>query len=214
MKTYIKISRGVLLVMMSSILLCSCVQGGAEGRFSKNNKVKDVIDRQIKEEETNKEKDDTIDIEPNPIVAENEEKLSEESLEEEKNKEEANTKDIGVDVDLTQMGSDMVYATVYQMRAEPKEYEGKKVRVQGAYYAAWYEEEKKYYFGVIIKDALACCSQGMEFELKNPDSIRPGKYPLDDTEVQITGTFETYTDKSSGILYCRLKDAELEVIGN
>ena len=37
----------------------------------------------------------------------------------------AQYKSEGVDVDLTLMGSDLVYATVYQMMSKPEEYEGK-----------------------------------------------------------------------------------------
>ena len=39
----------------------------------------------------------------------------------------------GVDYDLTQMNGDMVYATVYQMMADPSTYEGKTFRMEGLY---------------------------------------------------------------------------------
>ena len=31
------------------------------------------------------------------------------------------------------MGSDLVYATVYQMMSKPEEYEGKTIRIEGKY---------------------------------------------------------------------------------
>ena len=42
----------------------------------------------------------------------------------------AQYKSEGVDVDLTLMGSDLVYATVYQMMSKPEEYEGKTIRIE------------------------------------------------------------------------------------
>ena len=49
----------------------------------------------------------------------------------------AQYKSEGVDVDLTLMGSDLVYATVYQMMSKPEEYEGKTIRIEGKYYASY-----------------------------------------------------------------------------
>lgn len=116
----------------------------------------------------------------------------------------------GVDVDLTQMGSDMVYATVYQMMVDPETYVGKTVRMRGSYYATWYEQTMKYYHYVIINDATACCSQGMEFVWEDGNHKYPEEYPAAETEVEVTGVFETYREEGDENLYCRLKDAVLE----
>ena len=84
----------------------------------------------------------------------------------------AQYKSDGVDVDLTLMGSDLVYATVYQMMSKPEEYEGKTIRIEGKYYASYYPITDKYYNYCLIADALACCSQGLEFELAGVRYIR------------------------------------------
>ena len=68
-----------------------------------------------------------------------------------------------VDYDLTQMSSDMVYATVYQLMVKPDEYVGKTFRIDGNFYATYYEPTQKYYFYCVIQDATACCAQGLEF---------------------------------------------------
>ena len=68
----------------------------------------------------------------------------------------AQYKSEGVDVDLTLMGSDLVYATVYQMMSKPEEYEGKTIRIEGKYYASYYPITDKYYNYCLIADALAC----------------------------------------------------------
>ena len=71
--------------------------------------------------------------------------------------------DPNVDVDLTVMGRDMVYATVYQMMLSPEDFIGKKVKCRGQFAAYWFENTSKWYSYCIIQDALACCQQGLEF---------------------------------------------------
>ena len=68
-----------------------------------------------------------------------------------------------VDYDLTNMNKDMVYATFYQLMVEPDKYIGKTLCIDGLYYTGQNEKTGTYYHYSIIKDALACCSQGLEF---------------------------------------------------
>lgn len=124
----------------------------------------------------------------------------------------AQYKSEGVDVDLTLMGKDLIYATVYQMMSKPEEYEGKTIRIEGKYYASYYPVTDKYYNYCLIADALACCSQGLEFELGG-DAVYPDDYPADQSEVIVTGVFETYTEEAGQTFYyCRLKDAKYELV--
>ena len=115
-----------------------------------------------------------------------------------------------VDYDLTQMSSDMVYATVYQMMISPKEYEGKIFRIDGNFYATYYKATKKYYFYCVIQDATACCAQGMEFVWEDGTHIYPDEYPKDNAEIIVEGTFETYKEGNDKNLYCRLYNATLQ----
>ena len=117
-----------------------------------------------------------------------------------------------IDYDLTTMGSDMVYATVYQMMVAPENYVGKTVKMRGQYYVSFYEQTKKYYHYVIISDALACCSQGIEFIWDDGNHIYPDEYPPDETMVEVTGIFTTYKEKGEDSLYCTLEDATLNII--
>ena len=120
----------------------------------------------------------------------------------------------GVDYDLTEMSSDMVYATVYQMMATPEEYEGKTFRIDGTFYATYYEPTGKYYFYCIIQDALACCTQGLEFVWGDGSHVYPDDYPEDNAEIVVEGTFETYEEDDDRYLYCRLRNATMGVINN
>ena len=112
-----------------------------------------------------------------------------------------------VDYDLTQMGTDMVYATVYQMMTAPEQYEGKTFRINGTFYASYYEVTKKNYYYCIIKDATACCAQGMEFIWGDGTHIYPDEYPKDNSDITVEGRFETYREDVDKSLYCRLADS-------
>jgi len=116
-----------------------------------------------------------------------------------------------VDYDLTQMGADMVYATVYQFVTNPDDYIGKTVRMCGTYNAVYYEPTGQYYHCCIITDALACCAQGLEFVWGDGTHVYPDEYPENGDTIVVTGVYETYTEENDGNVYCRLNNATLEV---
>ncbi len=106
------------------------------------------------------------------------------------------------DIDLTKMSSTMVYSEVSNMMTNPGDYEGKTVKMSGSF--SVYEGEQRVYFACIIADATACCSQGIEFLLKNERKY-PEEYPTLGQEITVIGEFETYFEGSNR--YCQLKDA-------
>ena len=113
----------------------------------------------------------------------------------------------GIDVDLTKLSSTMVYSEVYNMLYTPDDYIGKTVKMNGAF--AYYEdpETKEQYFACIIADAMACCSQGLDF-IPTDEYTYPDDYPELNAEITVTGTFEIY--EKNGIKYCRLANAAIE----
>lgn len=113
-----------------------------------------------------------------------------------------------VDYDLTAMSSDMVYATVYQMMVDPDTYVGKTIRMGGLYDTIYDEGTKTYYHYCIVQDALACCAQGLEFVWDDGSHSYPDEYPEENAEIVVQGVFETYQED----LFCRLKDATLDVV--
>jgi len=115
-----------------------------------------------------------------------------------------------VDYDLTIMGADLVYATVYDMMMNPSTYEGKTVRMSGQYYASYMDDTQKYYMYCLISDAMGCCQSGMEFVWEDGSHVYPDEYPADYSEVEITGTYKTYTE--NGKLYCCITDASMTVL--
>lgn len=193
----------VLFLCILLITGCSNKKGTNGKGVNNTNSIEKVIDNQIANEdgktETTESEKASSDVESNKDI---EDTIS--------GAENVRDTDETVDYDLTQMSSDMVYATVYQMMVTPEEYEGKTFRIDGNFYATYYEATKKYYFYCIIQDATACCAQGMEFIWDDGSHIYPDEYPEDNAEIVVEGTFETYREDGDENLYCRLSDAILQ----
>ena len=77
----------------------------------------------------------------------------------------------------------MVYATVYQMMVTPEEYEGKTFRIDGNFYATYYEATKKYYFYCIIQDCNSLLCSGNGIHMDDGSHIYPDEYPEDNAEI-------------------------------
>ncbi len=112
----------------------------------------------------------------------------------------------GIDIDLTTLSSTMVYSEVYNMMANPEDYAGKVIKMNGL--AASYHDEASgnYYFACIIKDATACCAQGIEYVLTD-EYICPDDYPGDNEDITVIGIFDTYME--GDYMYCTLREAKL-----
>ncbi len=117
-----------------------------------------------------------------------------------------------IDVDLTDLTADLRYAQVFDMCLYPDNYIGKIVKVSGLYEQWKNEETGVDYKTVIITDALACCSQGIEFkEVPGQKLPIPYDWVSEDTsasEITVTGRFGYYVE--DGILYIELTDAVLD----
>ena len=109
-----------------------------------------------------------------------------------------------IDIDLTSLSSTMVYSEVYNMMNEPEQYVGKMVRMNGKLAVYIYPERN--YYTCIIKDATACCQQGMEFIWQGNHKY-PDDYPAEGSGIIVTGVFDIYYEGNNK--YCQLKDAHL-----
>ena len=109
-----------------------------------------------------------------------------------------------VDVDLTQLSQNLMYSQAYDMIYNTEQYLGKTVRISGPYSSFTDPETNETHRACLIRDATACCTQGMEFELKDETQ------PLTDEEEEFTvsGVFDTYM--SDPFLYCILRNAHID----
>lgn len=98
-----------------------------------------------------------------------------------------------VDVDLTVLGSTMVYAEVYSMMSHPDEYMGKTIKVKGPYRTTFYEPTGLFYHFIVIEDATACCAQGLEFVISG-EGASPSDYPEETADIELIGLFDCYEE--------------------
>ena len=193
---------GIGIWLLAAVMLISgCGKQADNGKGINSGKTVDkVIESQVKKEEQKKTEESTKeDTQKND--QQNTDTQMTESVQGSVNAPEA-----AVDVDLSVMDSDMIYATVYQMMSDPEQYVGKTFRIEGKFYVTYDEMTKNQYYYCVIKDATECCAQGLEFVWGDGSHIYPDEYPTDGTEVIVDGTFELYMENDSR--YCRLANAD------
>ena len=193
---------GIEIWLLAAVVLISgCGKRADNGKgINSGETVDKVIESQVKKEEQKKTEESTKeDTQKND--QQNTDTQTPESVQ-----GTVNAPEVAVDVDLSVMDSDMIYATVYQMMSDPEQYVGKTFRIEGKFYVTYDEMTKNQYYYCVIKDATECCAQGLEFVWGDGSHIYPDEYPTDGTEVIVDGTFELYMENDSR--YCRLANAD------
>ena len=102
------------------------------------------------------------------------------------------------EIDLTSMSSTMVYSYVYNMIVAPDDFIGQRFKIRGVYDEQFWDQTNLTYHYIVIADATACCAQGLEFVLTDPNAA----YPQVDEEFEISGIFGTYVE--NGTLYIQI----------
>ena len=188
---------GFVIIMMMVVMLTGC--------GNTDSKVDQVIRNQMQEADNKNSQSESTKETEEDKSSEISEKLPTEVVTD--NNTEGRTTDGNVDVDLTKLSSTMVYSEVYNMIYTPENYIGKTVKMSGMFVAYTNQDQSQFYPAVIIADATACCSQGLEFVLEGNPSYPEG-YPEMETDITVIGTFETYLE--DGNTYCRLINAKIE----
>ena len=111
----------------------------------------------------------------------------------------------GVDVDLTVLSSTMVYAEVNNIMTSPKNYVGKTIKMNGLYYASYFDQTDQYYHYVVITDATSCCPQGLEFTWDGNHAY-PDDYPEDQANIEVIGVFDSYDELGQTYYYLDVND--------
>lgn len=199
----------IIFIIFVAIAGCGKKRQNKNQMFSTTKSVKDTIEEEMKKEQEKKENVENEKALKNDFQATEEDvkEINEDKNEENKkaeNEGEENQKDI--DYDLTEMNSDMIYATVFMVVQDPESYAGKTFKIYGNSYTFPTTEGKSMTHYCLIKDALACCAQGLEFISSNSDE----KYPDDGDEIVVTGTLESYTVEDIPMPLCRLVNAKIE----
>ena len=100
---------------------------------------------------------------------------------------------VEVDIDLTALNANMMFAQVSNIMTQPADYLGKTIKMNGPYYSNFDNKMQKFYHFVVIRDAAACCAQGFEFVWQGEHSY-PDDYPDEETEIQVIGIIESYEE--------------------
>ena len=199
----------IIFIIFVAIAGCGKKRQIKNQMFLTTKSVKDTIEEEMKKEEEKKENAENEKALKNDFQA-TEEDVKE--INEDKNEENKKAENVGgenqkdIDYDLTEMNSDMIYATVFMVVQDPESYAGKTFKIYGNSYTFPTTEGKSMTHYCLIKDALACCAQGLEFISSNSDE----KYPDDGDEIVVTGTLESYTVEDIPMPLCRLVNAKIE----
>ena len=111
-----------------------------------------------------------------------------------------------VELDLSKMNADFVYAFIFQIIVEPEKYEGKTIRMTGTFETFYDDAPYGRHDYCIITDVLACCAQGLEFENAKVSGIEPGQ------KITISGTLKLRDAVSpDGMEYKTMRIAEAAV---
>ena len=183
-------------LVLSVFYVSSCKRNSPASRFTKSNgtTVDSVLDSIVSEPAAQTSVSDTAEK-----IDRNEEELKQ------KWKESCLADERKIDLDLTTMDSNMVYSEVYKMLYYPEDYIGKIIKMHGQFSSYHDEFSGNTYFACIIQDALACCSSGLEFTLKDSGFRYPEDFPVEGEEVTVIGRFSTYLDDD--IQYLSLSDS-------
>ncbi len=95
------------------------------------------------------------------------------------------TMEVPQNIDLTEMSPMMVFTTAMNFTGTPSKYAGRSIRVAGTY-TEFTDENGNVHHAILVKDAMGCCAQGLEFELAS------GDYPSKDEAFTISGILGTY----------------------
>lgn len=164
----------IFILVCGLLLLCACGEGSGKSIVSVNPSAQDSV-QNVNDQATTSDKSDNNTPKYN-----------------------------GIDVDLSSMSGTIAYSQVYDMLNNPSRYEGKTVKMQGPFTVFYSNETNLYYPAVIIRDATACCAQGIEFVLYgNPHY--PSDYPEINSEITVVGEFEIYYEGTN--MFCHLINA-------
>ena len=83
----------------------------------------------------------------------------------------------------------------------------KTVKLSGYFDTSYNEQLDARYYFVVIPDATACCSQGLEFICSSKQNY-PDDFPKPGTDIEITGTIDSYDEEGNTFYYVSTDDVK------
>jgi len=222
-----KIQTAALILILIAASSCSAKKSYSAGGLPKQNKVANIIEEKIKEEESS---DSRQQNEPDEAAGssnydnyysygsgtENDSSKNSDSSAQDSSSssydyygssfEEISAPKTDVELDLSKMNADFVYAFIFQIIVEPEKYEGKTIRMTGTFETFYDDAPYGRHDYCIITDVLACCAQGLEFESAKVSGVEPGQ------KITVSGTLKLRDAVSpDGMEYKTMRIAEAAV---
>ena len=190
-------------LILTVLMLAGC------GNTSQVDKIKEEREKTGTGEVTLSPTDEAVAAEAEKAVSEQQEKITEIVTSQQPAvlaPDEDELKNGDIDIDLTSLNPNMLYAEVFQITGDPEKYQDMKIRAKGTF--NYMMDDGTEYFAVFMADAAACCQQGLEFRTSE-NLTYPDDYPAIGSPIIVTGTFNCY--KEGVFTYCELKDAVIEI---
>ena len=111
-----------------------------------------------------------------------------------------------VDIDLSRMSQTMALAQMFNILAEPEEYDGKSIRLKGEF-SSYLNTEGTVSYTCTVTDNTACCTEMIEFGRNGEDSTAEESMPDEGDLVTVEGTFALVDDPEGW--YCKITDASI-----
>ncbi len=184
--------RMVILMLISVLCLCGC--GEVAGTSSRNPQGSDSVEEKVEAQDAGEDIEDETTDTPSAEDSAQSDAPEKESV------------PTGDYIDLSAEPSSMVYTFIFNMSMYRDNFMGKTIKIKGAYSDMYIEERDRHYFACLVTDATACCTQGLEFELKDEYKF-PDDYPSDGEEIVVEGVFDVYDE--DGETYPVLRNAVL-----
>jgi hypothetical protein len=126
------------------------------------------------------------------------------------------TLDIAKDLFIFQMFTGLAYsdAEAFDFKRYKKvdgtwRYVGKRIKMKGVFSSYYDDVVKKRFYGCVIADALACCSQGLAFELAKSRKY-PEEFPDEGTQITIIGDFDYVVEEGEDdVSYAVIRNAKM-----
>ncbi|WP_297648975.1 hypothetical protein [uncultured Treponema sp.] len=221
------VQTAALIFVLFTVTSCSAKKSYSAGGVPKQNKVANIIEEKIKEEESS---DSRQQNEPDEAAGssnydnyysygsgtENDSSKNSDSSAQDSSSssydyygssfEEISAPKTDVELDLSKMNADFVYAFIFQIIVEPEKYEGKTIRMTGTFETFYDDAPYGRHDYCIITDVLACCAQGLEFESAKVSGVEPGQ------KITVSGTLKLRDAVSpDGMEYKTMRIAEAAV---
>lgn len=192
--------RGICLLCVLTVLLCAC---GNNSR-TLNNTTEFIVTEDVADSETTHTTETTETTKEQTIATTEEVVIYPDTgmpTTEIQEEDYIDEPDSSVDIDLTALNKNMVYATVNNMVLNPDEYLGKTIKAKGPYKPLFYDVTGNYYHYILIEDALACCQSGLEFIWDEGNHVYPDEYPAEGEMLEIVGHLDCYQEEDYTYYY-------------